>query len=98
MQSRLLIKIALAAALSLAAAFPAMADPLANPQPLPVAKFSAHAGPNFSPSAATAGTADAGHQLSTIEAHLKNCSALSPCAAPPPSLDHLGPSAGSRSN
>jgi hypothetical protein len=96
MQSRFLTNIAMA--ISLAAAFPAMADPLADPQPLPAAKIPAHAGPNFSPSAATAGTADAGHQLSTIEAHLKNCSPLSPCAAPPPSLDHLGSPAGSRSN
>jgi hypothetical protein len=98
MRTRNLVWMVIAAAF--AANGPALAQtgPLDDAPPSPASSFSSQDSPNFSPAAATAGTADAGHQLSTIETRLKNCSALNPCAAPPPSLEHLGSSARSHSN
>lgn len=50
-------------------------------------------GPNFPPSSATAGTADPGRAMGSVNlpnGHYQACSALSPCAVPSPALKHFG--------
>jgi hypothetical protein len=72
--------------------------PLDDPPPAPAANFSGQHSPDFSPAAATAGTADASHATGAVDTHLKNCDAVNPCAAPPPALGHLGSPASKGAN
>jgi hypothetical protein len=67
----------------------AKADPLPDPPPQVLPDPSPRESHNFPPALATAGTADPGRELTAVKAtnlHDQSCTALNPCAAPPPSL------------
>ena len=68
----------------------AKADPLPDAPPQALPDPSPEESPNFPPALATAGTADPGRELAAVKAtnlHDQSCTALNPCAAPPPSLE-----------
>jgi hypothetical protein len=68
----------------------ALADPLPDPPPKVLPDPSPNEAHAFAPSEATAGTADPGRKLGSIagiRSHDPGCTALSPCAVPPPSLE-----------
>jgi hypothetical protein len=72
----------------------AKADPLPDPPPQVLADPSPLESTNFPPALATAGTADPSRELAVVKptnAHERGCTALNPCAEPPPSLQSIGP-------
>jgi hypothetical protein len=68
---------------------PGLSDPLESNVYVPILPDpDPNAGPRFSPSSATAVTAFAGTKLDDVtKPH--DCTALSPCAAPPPALSAI---------
>jgi len=67
----------------------AKADPLPNPPPLVLPDPSPAGSHNLPPSLATSGTGDPGRELAAVRAtnpQDQDCTALNPCAVPPPSL------------
>ena len=68
----------------------ALADPLPDPPPLVLPDPTPGETHTFPPSESTAGTADPGRKLGNVATRRNDpeCTALSPCAIPPPSLEH----------
>jgi hypothetical protein len=69
----------------------ALADPLPDPPPQVLPDPSPGATHYFAPSESTAGTADPGRELGRVASARRNdpkCTTLTPCAVPPPSLEH----------
>jgi len=82
----------MAALLVLGAGAAVQADPLPNPPPKVLPDPSPRSSHDFPAQTATAGTADPGHQLASLgPIDLENCSALEPCAIPPPALHQVEP-------
>jgi len=64
--------------------------PLGDPLPPPVQDPSLSSSPYFSPSLTTAGVADTGRALGSMNATYPTghgCNVVTPCALPPPALD-----------
>jgi hypothetical protein len=80
-------------AMGISPALAQLDDPLSEYQqpgmnlPDPVADNGTH----FSPSVATAGTANAGPTLASVNPDIKGCSTLNPCALATPALDNAAP-------
>jgi hypothetical protein len=65
----------------------AKADPLTDPSVQVLPDPSPKESRDFPPALATSGTADPSHELTAVKTiNLQGCTALNPCAAPPPSL------------